>query len=402
MNRPPAGLGFGVNVAITVLATLAIGIGAYSVMVRSLHPTGAAWPTVSATPTSAPPPGSPTPLQPLPAPPQGTPRLAPIALSLVDPSAGWALLTSCTAPTNVACHYSVTATLDGGKTWGNPVRVGPTYLSVDGGGPRHVRFLNRLDGFVFGLSSAYATHDGGKSWNNAGLPAIFTYDIAIGGKTVWAVTSPCAKGVLCQLEVRASLDGGRTWQAPHSLPAGFSPEALVPFDSGVVMTKVPTGEMELTIDGGASWRAIQTQCDANPFRGYVATFDGKELWELCMGYPDTASNTADKALFVSEDGGRSWTARATSQPGSWLQPAGWPVWLVSSRAGVAFITGTPTALVTHDAGSTWTPVNIQLSEIHFSGPISGSGLDGARNIWVTVDGGEHWSQAGALPTEFSQ
>jgi len=398
MNRPPAGLGFGVNVAITVLVTLAIGTGAYSVMVRSVHPTAAVHPTASATPS----PASPSPLQPLPTPPESTPRLAPIALSLVGPLTGWSLLTSCTAPTTVACHYSVTATLDGGRTWGKPVQVGPASVSVDGGGPRHVRFLNRLDGFVFGLSSAYVTHDGGRSWNNTGLPAVFIYDIAIGGKTVWAVTSPCAKGVLCQLEVRASLDGGRTWRAPHLLPAGFSPEALVAFESGVVMTKVPTGEMELTTDGGATWQAINSQCTGSPFRGYVATFDGKELWELCMGYPDAASNSADKALFVSEDEGRSWAARATSQPGSWLQQAGWPVWLVSNRAGVAFMSGAPTALVTHDAGSTWAEVSVQLSEMHFEGPSGGSALDGAGNIWVTSDGGEHWSQAGGLPTEFSQ
>jgi photosystem II stability/assembly factor-like uncharacterized protein len=396
MNRAPAGVGFGVNVAITVLATLAIGMGAYVGVVRSLHATAVVVPPASPTPLSAPAPASPSPVQAVPSPDNVAPRPAPIALSLIG-STGWSLLTDCTTP-NVACHYSVVATLDGGRSWGNPVQVGPTFESPDGSALRHVRFLNRLDGFVFGASSAYVTHDGGKTWLNAGLTGVFTYDITVWDTAVWAVTSPCGKGVLCQLEVRSSVDGGRTWRAPHSLPAGFSPEAMVPFDSGVAMTSVPTGEIQLTTDGGVTWQAIKAQCAGNPFRGYVATFDGRELWELCTGYPDASSNSADKAVFVSEDGGKSWAARATSQPGGGLQREGWPVWLISHRAGVAFISGTPTALVTHDAGSKWTPVSVQLSEMHFSDAKIGSALDGARNIWMTGDGGESWSQAGALPT----
>jgi hypothetical protein len=387
----------GVNVAATVLVTLLVAIGGYAASGLRAHPAAVALTTPSPTP-SKPAEAPSAPPQQAPSPSAASPRLSAEDLTMLDSSIGWSLLTNCSAPADAACHYSVAGTLDGGKSWTEPVLVGPTFDSTDGSAPRHIRFVNRLDGFVYGFDGAFVTHDGGKSWNSVGLPAVFTYDIAVGGKTVWAVTSPCGKGALCQLEVRASLDGGRSWWAPHALPLGFSPESLVAFESGVVMSSVPAGEMQLTSDGGASWRAIKTQCSGNPFRGYVATFDGKELWELCMGYPDTASNSADKALFVSEDGGKSWAARATSQPGGGLQHPGWPVWLVSNRPAVAFISGTPTPFVTSDAGATWTPLSIQLSEIHFAGPSSGWALDGAGNIWVTTDGGDHWGQSGALPT----
>lgn len=226
--------------------------------------------------------------------------------------------------------------------------------------------------------------------------------MAAGGQTVWAVTSPCGKGVTCQLEIRRSTDGGRSWLAPNALPLGFSPEELVPFASGVIMSSVPLGDIQMTTDGGLTWRSIKSQCAGNPFRGNVATSDGIELWELCMGYPDATTNAADKTLFVSEDGGKSWKERATSLNGGALQPSGFPFWFVSNRARVAFMSGAPTPLITHDAGSTWTPVGLDgtaLWLIRFVGSHDGWAPEGTTNIWVTTDGGETWSQAGGLPNE---
>jgi photosystem II stability/assembly factor-like uncharacterized protein len=403
MSRPPADARFGVNVAITVLATLAIGSVAYAGTVRALHPVAVALPFASPSPShraSATP--SPEKQGPTPAPaPIAVPQLALEDLDLIDASTGWIVVSNCDASSAATCQYSVSGTQDGGVSWSTPAQVGPAFDRTDGGAPKTVRFLNHQDGFVYGYSGAYVTHDGGKTWSGAGLPAKFVYSIAAGGQTVWAVTSPCAKGVQCQLEVRHSIDGGRSWLAPHSLPLGFSPEALVPFPSGVMMSSVPLGDIQMTSDGGATWRAIKTSCLGNTFRGYVATSDGTELWELCMGYPDTTSNTADKTLFVSEDGGKSWSQRATSQAGGALQAAGYPAWFVSNRPHVAFMSGAPTPLVTHDGGSTWTPVGLDATGlwlIRFAGPHDGWALEGTRNIWATIDGGETWNQSGGLPT----
>lgn len=405
MKWPTSGLASGLSVAVTVLATLAIGSVAYAGMVRALHPAAVALPSTSPTPSHrasvTPTPSKPSP-EPLPTPPVGVPKLALEDLDLTDASTGWIVLSNCAISSSATCQYSVAATADGGVSWTKPSQVGPSFDRTDGGAPKTVRFLNHQDGFVYGYGGAYVTHDGGKTWSGAGLPAKFVYSIAAGGQTVWAVTSPCAKGVACQLEVRRSVDGGRSWLAPHALPLGFSPEVLVPFPSGVMMSSVPLGDIQMTSDGGATWRSIRTQCLNNPFRGSVATSDGNELWELCMGYPDTTSNTADKTLFVSEDGGKSWSRRATSQPGGALQPAGYPVWLVSNRSHVAFMSGAPTPLVTHDGGATWTPVGLDATGlwlIRFAGSQDGWALEGTRNIWATTDGGETWNQAGGLPID---
>jgi photosystem II stability/assembly factor-like uncharacterized protein len=405
MRWPPGDSGFAVNVAITVLATLAIGSVAYAGMVRALHPVAVALPAASPSPshrapvTPSPDGQAPSPIA---TPPPGTPLLALHDLDLTDFSTGWILLSNCASITSGNCEYSVAGTLDAGATWGKPVQVGPSFDRTDGGGPRTVRFLNHQDGFVYGYNGAFVTHDGGRTWAGAGLPAKFVYTIAVGGQTAWAVTSPCVKGVACQLEVRRSTDGGRSWLAPHALPLGFTPEELVPFSPGVMMSSVPLGDIQMTTDGGLTWRPIKSQCTGNPFRGSVATSDGIELWELCTGYPDTTSNTSDKTLYVSEDGGKSWKQRATSLNGGALQQSGYAPWLVSNRARVAFMSGAPTPLVTHDAGFTWTPVGLDgtgLWLIRFVGSHDGWALEGTRNIWVTTDGGETWSEGGGLPAE---
>jgi photosystem II stability/assembly factor-like uncharacterized protein len=405
MRRPPGESGLGVNVAITVLATLAIGSIAYAGTVRALHPLAVALPAASPSPsnraTLTPAPDKQPPI-PTPAPPPGTPLLALQDLDLTDFSSGWILLSNCAFITSGTCQYSVATTLDAGATWTKPAPVGPAFDRTDGGAPRTVRFLNHQDGFVYGYSGAYVTHDGGSTWAGTGLPAKFVYSMAVSGQTVWAVTSPCVKGVACQLEVRRSTDGGRSWLAPHALPLGFTPEDLVPFVSGVMMASVPLGDIQITTDGGVTWRPIKSQCAGNPFRGTVATSDGVELWQLCTGSPDTTTNTSDKTLFVSEDGGRSWKQRATSLNGGALQQSGYAPWFVSNRARVAFMSGAPTPLITHDAGSTWTPVGLDgtgLWLIRFVGSHDGWALEGTKNIWVTTDGGETWSQAGGLPGE---
>jgi photosystem II stability/assembly factor-like uncharacterized protein len=86
--------------------------------------------------------------------------------------------------------------------------------------------------------------------------------------------------------------------------------------------------------------------------------------------------------------------------GGALQASGFPAWLVSNRSRVAFVSGAPTPLVTHDGGSTWTPVGLDATGlwlIRFAGSDDGWALEGTRNIWATTDGGETWTESGGLP-----
>src|SRR5258708_10488880 len=215
MRWPPGDSGFAANVAITVLATLAIGSVAYAGMVRALHPIAVAFPAASPSPTHLPSisplPATPAP-NPIPAPPPSSSLLALVDLDITDFSTGWLLLSTCTSVTSGSCEYSVAGTLDGGATWTAPGQVGPAFDRSDGGGPTTVRFVNHHDGFVYGSSGAYVTHDGGATWSGAGLPGKFIGGLAAGGQTAWAGSSPRGTGVGCPLEIRRSTDGGASWR----------------------------------------------------------------------------------------------------------------------------------------------------------------------------------------------
>lgn len=372
---------------IVVLGSLLIGVAGYIASTRGIRSASVALHTTS-----------PTPAQPSPVPAAGRSSLALWDVAVVSPTSGWALLSNCTQPQS-KCQYLVSATRDGGQTWTRPVQVGPDVdSSYDG--PRNITSLDSANGFVYGHQNAYATHDGGQTWHDLRFPAFSYSAMAAAAGEVWVVSSPCDKGISCRLEVRWSTDGGNTWSLhPHLLPAGFYPESIVAFDSGLVMSSVPNGDLEMTDDRGVTWTSQRSQCPGNPFRARVATASGSEVWELCLGYPNADAGTATKNLYVSEDWGKSWSKRASSEGGGILPATGSLPYLYSNRAGRGFLVGGQAALVTRDAGSTWTPLALRaipLNMLRFSGADVGWAVSGA-GIWSTIDGGDHWTAAGTLP-----
>jgi photosystem II stability/assembly factor-like uncharacterized protein len=383
-------LRFATSVVTTVLATLVVAAIAYGGAANLPHRTAAVPHPVPASKVS-----------PLPSstPPATNPPAGFFAIDedMVGASAGWMLLSDCPLRASDTCHYAAAETLDGGGSWTRPVQVGP-FSPGDGGAPRAIRFLNRRDGFVYGAKGAYVTHDGGASWRGAGLPPGFIGSIAVGSFTVWATYYPCAKGTFCAYEVRSSTDGGRTWSAAHKLPLNFSPDLQVAFGSGVILSSVPTGDIEMTSDA-VMWRTVKSACVGNPFRGYATTADGNELWELCLGYPSSTGEVTDRSLFVSDDGGKSWSPRSASDVAGSVS-----AWIVPRSPQVALTIGNHATLVTHDGGRTWSsasPENLVLARIFVLTPEWGWAMDTDRNVWETSDGGDHWNRVGALPGRLS-
>jgi photosystem II stability/assembly factor-like uncharacterized protein len=322
-----------------------------------------------------------------------------VDLDVVDASTSWVLLTTCIQPMTGQCHYLVTRTTDGGATWSKPVRVGPGFNPADGGAPRHVLFLNSQDGFVYGSSDAYITHDGGRTWISTGFNAVFFVAATGRASRAWAITYPCAKGVSCADEVQTSTDAGRTWSAPHAMQVDFDPSDGIAFsNNGLLIEGAGSDDMVLTLDGGTTWSFIKTRCTASTFIANVATSDGNELWQLCVEHPSAnAANVSDRVLFVSEDGGKSWTQRATLQISNQLAASGYLLVLVSTRPGAALMaTNQSTMTISHDGGRTWASVNgpagVGFMTIRFANGFDGWALDVNQNIWFTHDGGDSWKE----------
>lgn len=380
----PAGgrLHFAAGIAAVVLAALVVGTFAY---IRA-----GGGPHVVAPPKTSPVPSD-TPKQPV-----GSGETVFLDASPIDALTGWALLSNCIQPLTGSCHYSVVRTSDGGRTWSKSVQVGPSSDGSDAGVPRKLTFINPNDGFEYGSTSAFATHDGGRTWKAVGLQPYWFASIKGRGTTAWVISYPCAKGTLCPYEVRLSVDAGRTWSAPHSLPSGFSPaDAVAIADTGLLVSSVPTGDVELTLDRGTTWRSIATHCPANTFRSAVTTTDGNELWELCQG----ASQTGSSKLFVSTDGGKSWSLGTGRLPGFENKPPiyfspDYSTMLVSTRPGTALMASNQTTIsITHDGGKTWTPVGeggLLFQSMSFANATDGWAVDNSTTVWTTSDGGDHW------------
>jgi hypothetical protein len=174
---------------------------------------------------------------------------------------------------------------------------------------------------------------------------------------------------------------------------GFSPFSVSLFGiSGLLVSDIP-GQMVIISDGGTSGRSINSQCRNNPFRTWVVTADGNELWELCMGDPQA---TADKELFVSQDGGVTWVRKGTSQAGGKLPVSGTSVSIVSTQARELLLGTNATPIFrSTDAASSWTPVHTSPSGgvqwLRFINPQVGWAMDTQGAIWATTDGGASWT-----------
>jgi photosystem II stability/assembly factor-like uncharacterized protein len=316
-------------------------------------------------------------------------------VDLVDLSNGWVLLSDCSAPLPSPCHYWVAATGDGGTTWSKPVQVGGAFARTDGDAPHNVHFLNRSDGFVYGGGIAFVTHDGARSWARLNIPATFIGFITGRSGIAWAATWPCGKGQACPYEIRSSSDGGRTWFAPHELPAGLWSTEAVPFAASGLLVATST-DLMITLDGGSTWRVIKSMCTTAVFHEEIATSDGRELWLLCD--PSQAGSARAK-LYLSEDAGATWKQVVVSQPGE-LKPGTNGVSAIVSLTGgsLLFNPGVVGVVVSHDGGATWAKAgpDVRFAYIRFCSAGDGWAVDGEHYIWATTDGGDHWTRTAGI------
>ena len=394
-------------IVVVVVAALIISRNGVNVSVGGL-PNGS--PSVAApvvTPSSATPApaASPSPSSPA-AGPSAVPALglSPASVTFVSANDGWVLGKATCASGQCA---AIARTADGGRTW-VAVRApdAPIFPSPSDASPgiSELRFADADNGWAFG-PDLWSTHDGGTTWVRQTIPGVAAGPnvaaLGTAGGTVYAVV----------------FDGGayRVASSPIGSDAWTLGAVRVPVGAGPVPT------IQLILQGGAGWllendRTVvagarlvngawvtwQPPCSTVVGPAFLAASGPRDLAAAC----DVGlwSNPTGEHLFLSHDGGSTFTESATAVPltmGAMAAAASPSVIVVSGSDGTGAI-----LVATFDAGQSWSVVarlgSVQIADLGFTTPTQGvvvaAGANGPATLLMTRDGGHTWSpvrQAGS-------
>jgi len=108
-----------------------------------------------------------------------------------------------------------------------------------------------------------------------------------------------------------TLDGGRTWKPFDYQPFFWAtPRVAVRFTAYMQGSSTKLA-LQATHDGGRTWRLLADPCNhAVTYNAYAALVTAKLWWIVCVGVP--AGGTADKAIFSTRDGGKTWQTGAAN------------------------------------------------------------------------------------------
>jgi photosystem II stability/assembly factor-like uncharacterized protein len=156
-----------------------------------------------------------------------------------------------------------------------------------------------------------------------------------------------------------TLDGGRTWKPFDYRPLFWATPRIAVRFTGYVRRGSTKLALRVTHDGGRTWRRLADPCNrAVTYNAYAALVTAKLWWIVCVGLP--AGGTADKAVFTTRDGGKTW------------------------RAGAANL-GPPNVRVHGGVGQIGSPDGLAFAR-------NGFGLltEAHGTLYVTADGGQHF------------
>ncbi len=194
-------------------------------------------------------------------------------------------------------------------------------------------------------------------------------------------------------------DGGRTWRIESGVVpgtgAGFGLNGVVFRDTARGCVVTDGGSIQLSSDGGGSWREVRNGRSSSDGLAHVQLLGEADGWAI-----------GPASLMGTRDGGESWTVRVlnTNETG-----------YLSGNA-VAFTDGSHGWLVghggllmrTYDGGYAWTRVGLTLPpgaaptlwDISFVNADQGWLVGDEGTIFHTSDGGESWQrQIEGVPVE---
>jgi len=281
----------------------------------------------------------------------------------------------------------VVRTTDGGETW----TAGTGFLSLevkaillDPSAPKRL-FVGTTQGGV------HLSEDGGATWalSNEGLTNRAVHSLAADPSAPGTFLAGTRKGAF------RSTDGGRSWT--HVLKGGCDPEVqhlrYAPSDPKRVYAHSGRDfcQVARSDDGGLTWRDLKAPRDASTMLGHFA-------FHVDPANADRAYYSDDRHLYLSADGGATWTTGTGIPPTSRIQAI-----VAGSRAEELFAATNKGIYRSTDGGTSWAVAGPGTEKWNVRrillDPASGTLYAGAwkEGVFRSTDGGKTWARFGGEP-----
>ncbi len=326
--------------------------------------------------------------------------LSPASVTFVSADDGWVLGKATCASGKCA---AIARTADGGRTWvavhapNSPIFPSPSDASP---GISELRFADAQDGWAFG-PDLWSTHDGGTTWVRQTIPGVASGPnvaaLETVGRTVYAVVFDGSA-----YRVASSPVGSDAWTlATIRVPVGAGPvptiQLILQDGAGWLLENDRTVVAGARLVNGA-WVTWQPPCATVVGPAFLAASGARDLAAAC----DVGlwSNPTGEHLFLSHDGGSTFTESVTAVPltmGAMAAAASPSVIVVGGSDGTGAI-----LVATFDAGKSWSVVarlgSVQIADLGFTTPTQGvvvaAAANGPATLLMTRDGGHTWSPVG--------
>jgi hypothetical protein len=339
----------------------------------------------------------------------------PTSVTFVGTDTGWVIGQAGT-PGHCATQYctSMARTDNAGRTWAGvhaPITGAPDGAT----GVSRVRFLNLTDGWAFG-PELWVTHTGGQTWTQVDTHGLRVTDLETVGSRAFALFASCTGGgqafaAHCtSFTLYSSRASGRNWTPVGAATTGLT-NSTASEAAALVLTGsrgyllAPGGALYAgPVDGSAAWLrvgALVSSCavgpaqpDGQPSQALLGVVNATELLVACTSAGDSGSDTQNKQIFSSPNGGISWLEVARA-------PAAGIAYSLAASPSETVVLGTDRGIDLLPAGD----IAWQMATLAASGPAGGFGYVGmttnvqgvalpadpsAGTVWFTLDGGQTW------------